>query len=211
MFNDERENRYDAEQGYSTRNGYARYDYDMGYEEDRRRTSISYRDSLESSLERPASRSRLERADQDRYDYYRSTSPSENNYDRFFDSKNRQSEKRSAKRRTSLIVAYVAVALVAIIAVTMAVIGISDKEVVETKPLTVESLTASAENVGGVSEVSAAEETVPEEPVLGGENYILLKNGEIVKIDVPEQPEVQQEEEKGFDKLCSWLNGVFGG
>ena len=31
------------------------------------------------------------------------------------------------------------------------------------------------------------------------------------KIDVPEQPEVQQEEEKGFDKLCSWLNGVFGG
>ena len=150
MFRDERERmETEAAQGYSAENRYARYDREWGYEEERNRTSSSYRDSLQSSLESPARRSRLDRADEERYGCYRAyASQEENNYDRFFDSKYRKNEKPARKNRRPLMVAYVAVALVAIIAVTMAVIGIGEKTVVESKPLTTESLMASAEGVG---------------------------------------------------------------
>ena len=211
MFNDDRNReRYDADQGYFSRESYVRYGYDARYEADRNRTSESYRDSLQSSLEKPASRSRLERADEVRYECYRAASPQENNYDRFFDNKQKKPQKKSSKRKTALLVAYVAIALVAIIAVTLAVVGISDNKVVEEKTLTVESLTASAEGIAPVSELAAAE-IEEEEVVIGGENYILLKTGELVEIEVPKKTTIRTEKEKGFDKLCSWLNGVFGG
>ena len=213
MFVDER-NRIGSEedQGYSARSRYVRYDYESRYEDERNRTSSSQRDSLQSSLERPATRSRLERADDARYGSYRATaSYNENNYDRYFDSKQKVTE-RPARKRRSLMVAYLAVALVAVIAVTVAVLGLGEKQVVETKPLTVEALTASAENAAiSAVDVSAAETIEEEAPAIGGENYIMLKSGELVAVEIPEQTIVPSEEEKGFDKLCSWLNGVFGG
>ena len=211
MFNDDHNReRYAADQEYFARENYVRYGYDARYEADRNRTSESYRDSLQTSLEKPASRSRLERADDVRYECYRAASPQENNYDKFFDGKHRKPEKKTSKRRTALLVAYVAIALVAIIAVTLAVVGISDNKVVEEKPLTIESLSASAEGIAPVSGLAAAE-SEEEKTVVGGENYILLKTGELVEVEVPEKTTVQPEKEKGFDKFCSWLNGIFGG
>lgn len=211
MYTDER-NRfgYDESQDHSDRNRYARYDYERDYEEERNRTSDSYRDSLQSSLERPAGRPRLDRQDEARYNWYRATAPAEqNNYDKFFDTKHSRTDRPSKKRRT-LVAAMLLVVFVAILAATAAVLGVGASGV-ETQPLTVQSLSASVEDAllsgGGVA---AAEMT--EAPVVhGGENYIMLKSGELVAIEIPAQTVVAAEEEKGFDKLCSWLNGVFGG
>ena len=204
-------------------NRYSRYDYEDRYEADRRRTSDSYRDSLKDSLERAPSRSRLERADDSRYGFYMSNIDSrENNYDRFWDRKQAQAAAKSpaSRKKTSLLVAYAVLALVAILAVTLSVVGLGSKEVVVKSKPVLEPLAASAEenvaeSVGEsaieVVEPVAAEAPETEEEAICGENYMLLSNGEIVEVQIPTQVKKTQEEEKGFDKFCSWLNGVFGG
>ena len=193
---------------------YARYDYDRRYEEDRNRTSLSYRESLRSDLERPATRSRLERSDADRYSFYMANSVGgESNYDRFWDSKLRKESEKpvaSPRKKLAFIITYVAIALVAVIAVTLSVLGLSSQQTEEKKLPVIEPVSASAE----VAEDSAVESEAPvvEEKVeIGGENYVMLKSGEVIAIELPERKEVTKEEEKGFDKVCSWLNGVFGG
>lgn len=193
---------------------FARYDYETRYEEERNRTSDSYRDSLMSSLERPATRSRLERSDEDRFGFYMSNiSAGENNYDKYWDAKQaKQPSKRSSKKKMTFIAAYLAVALVAIIAVTLSVVGVGSKEPVAVKKtLGAETLSASAEVAETAAPGLASAESNEEKVVAGGENYIMLKSGEIIAIQVPEQVQATEEEEKGFDKFCSWLNGVFGG
>ena len=105
MVSERERNAYSREYDYaSLRNDrYARYDYESSYEQDRSRTSQSYRDSLMSSLERPASRSRLERSDENRYGFYMSNiGAGENNYDKFWDAKHQQeqtAEKAVAPKR----------------------------------------------------------------------------------------------------------------
>ena len=195
---------------------FERYDYESEYEEERNHTSSSYRDSLMSSLERPSSRSRLERTDDARYGFYRSNiEASDNNYDRFWDSKRQESAEKAPvrKRKFPFVAAYIAIALVAIIAVTLSVLGTgsADQTVVK-KNLSIEPLSASAESATDEKSISLAALEAEEEVIesVGGENYIMV-NGELLEIAVPEQQKVAKEEEKGFDKFCSWLNGVFGG
>ena len=206
---------YDYEASRSDR--YSRYDYERAYEEDRVRTSESYRDSLMSSLERPAMRSRLERADESRYGFYMANiNAGENNYDKFWDEKQKKSEKQNAsssKKRLAFMVTYMVIALVAVIAVTLSVVGTSGKTAVVTKTFEGENMMASAEpNVQTVALTESAAEEEKEAPVVvGGENYILLANGEAVEVVLPERAVKAKEEENKFDKFCTWLNGVFGG
>ena len=213
MYNDERE-RYiqDESQEFSARSRYTRYDYERDYEEQRNRTPDSYRDSLQSSLERPVARPRLERSDEARFDWYRASAGEErNNYDKFFDSKHNQPKTPSKKRRT-LVAVMLLIVFVAILATTVAVIGVEGTSVVQPQALSVESLTASVgDALLSGNDVAAAEYAQEQPLILGGENYILLKSGELVAVEIPAQTVVAAEEEKGFDKLCSWLNGVFGG
>ena len=212
MFRDERDRNVSEREDYSTRTRYARYDYERGYDEERNRTPVSYRNSLQSSLERPALRSRLERADEARFDRYRASAVGAgNNYDKLLERKENASRRPSRKGRM-MIAAIMAVAFIAVIAITMAVIGVDGSGVAEVKAMSSESLTAMVDDVLlAPTDISAAE-YVPEVKVAqGGENYIMLKSGELVAIEVPKQTVATQEEEKGFDKLCSWLNGVFGG
>lgn len=201
--------RYDH--GYNDR--YARYDYENRYEEDRRRTSSSYRDSLMNSLERPASRSRLERSDDERYGFYMANIDGrENNYDRFWDSKHEKAEAPAPKRKSKrfFVAAYLIVALVAVIAVTLSVVGIDNRrETGMTKTLG-SDVYASAEMAEDL-DVAASEDTEEVKEPAVGENYILLSNGELVPIEIPCQTVAPKEKENGFDKFCNWLNGVFGG
>lgn len=210
--------RYNADYDYdyqSRNDRFMRSGYETGYEEERNRTSSAYRDSLMDSLERPATRSRLERSDENRYGFYMANiQTADNNYDRFWDSKRERGEQAkpaSPKKRMSFIVAYFAIALVAVIAVTLSVVGIGNKETVVKKNLTVETLSANAEVVeAGEGLAGATAPAEEEETAIGGENYIMI-NGELTEIKVPKQMKAAEEEEKGFDKFCSWLNGVFGG
>lgn len=214
MFRDERNKTVSNDnQYYSARTRYSRRDYEMDYDEARNRTSVSYRDSLQSSLERPSARPRLERADEARFECYRATAKasSGNNYDRLLERKQRSSVHPVRGRRT-MIAAALIVAFVAVIAVTMAVIGVDTSGVTEVKPMTSESLSAMVDETLLSPNATSAAEVEPEKKVVvGGEKYILLKSGELVAIEIPKQTVVPEEEEKGFDKLCSWLNGVFGG
>ena len=211
--------RYDYDRDYdrsARADHYARYDYnESGYEAERNRTSSSYRDSLMSSLERPATRSRLERSDADRYGFYRTNIEArENNYDRFWDrQQERASEKKPAsKKKVAFVAAYMLIALVAIVAVTMSVVGVGEKTTLQKKTVAVETLSASAELAESADlALSAATEESVEEALVGGENYILLKSGEAVAVTVPEQVKPTKEKEKWFDRFCNWLNGVFGG
>ena len=195
---------------------YARYDYERSYEDDRNRTSPAYRDSLMNDLERPAIRSRLERSDEMRYGFYMSNiSSGESNYDKFWDKKQQKAEEKPAqKSRLGFLIAFIAVAVVAIIAVTISVVGLSNEQTVVQKTLGNETISASAETVENDSALSGEVAAIGTEEVAqkqGGENYIKLKNGELVAVEVPAAAIETKEEEKGFDKFCSWLNGVFGG
>ena len=195
---------------------YGRFDYERSYEEDRNRTSPSYRDSLMNSLERPATRSRLERADDDRYGFYMANiSAGENNYDRFWDEKHRAEQKEAAvnpKRRFAFMMTYIVVAVVALIAVTLSVVGLGDKKTTVVKTIETEKAIASAEvQTEGAPVGIVASEGEVTAPVAGGENYIMLKNGELVAIEAPQRAAETKEEEKGFDGFCTWLNEVFGG
>ena len=210
---------YGAEYDYaSLRNDrYGRFEYERTYEEDRNRTSPSYRDSLMESLERPAMRSRLERADDDRYGFYMANiNAGENNYDRYWDAKHQAEQKETEvnpKRRFAFMVTYIVVAIVALIAVTLSVVGMGEKKTaVVTKTIETEKVLATAETQSGGAAVGtvASEEEVTASK-LGGENYIMLKNGELVAIEAPQRTEAAKEEEKGFDGFCTWLNDVFGG
>ena len=211
--------RYDYDRDYNrsaNSDRYARYDcVESGYETYRDRTSDSYRDSLRSSLERPATHSRLERSDDDRYGFYRSNIEArENNYDKLWDSKQKAEPEKAPvqRKKVAFIAVYLFIALVAIIAVTLSVIGTSEQPTVAKKTISIETMSATAEISTGDVSVSAATDEIQEEaPILGGETYIRLKNGELVAVKVPEQVKTAKEEEKGFDKFCSWLNGVFGG
>ena len=166
-----------------------RYGNEIGYEAERNRTTQSYRDSLYDSLERPASRSRLERADENRYGFYMANiAAGENNYDKFWDAKHASDNKvtsapRNEKRRFAFILTYVIIALVAVIAVTLAVLGTGSEPVVVSKTIEGEAVTATAEvgGKGGYDAESAAE--LEEEMALpGGENYIMLANGEVLDV-----------------------------
>ena len=207
---------YDYNYNRGRDNHSAYYDYESRYEEEKGHTSSSYRESLMSSLERPAARSRLERADDDRYDFYRTNiDSSENNYDRFLERRERKSatKKSVQKKKISFVAAYIAIAIIAVIAVTLSAVGIGKEEqTVAKKSFSIDTLSASAEVLDSSEALSAqAEMEVPEEkPLIGGENYIFV-NGQFIEIEVPEEPKAAKEEEKGFDKFCSWLNGVFGG
>ena len=197
---------------YPTRTRYARSDYERGYDEERDRTPVSYRDSLQSSLERPSVRPRLDRMDEARFEHFRASGAGEkNNYDRLLERKESKPSRLTHKGRM-MIEAAMLVAFVAVIAITMAVIGVDSSGVKEIKPMTSESLNAMVDDVLlAPTDVSAAEYVAEEKVVNGGENYVMLKSGELVAIEIPAQTVTTPEEEKGFDKLCSWLNGVFGG
>ena len=195
---------------------YARYDYERSYEEDRGRTTDSYRESLMHSLERPASRSRLEREDENRYGFYMANiDAGENNYDKFWDAKHKGAKKEKApseKRRLAFMITYIVVAVVALIAVTLAVVGMGAEPVVVSKTITGEKVTATAETDAKSQQdglVAAEEEAQVELP--GGENYIMLASGELVELEMPARQVKTEEEENGFDKFCTWMNGVFGG
>lgn len=213
---------YGAEYDYaSLRNDrYGRYDYERSYEEDRNRTSPSYRSSLMDSLERPATRSRLERADDARYGFYMANiNAGENNYDRFWDAKHKNEEKAAPanpKKRLAFMITYAVVAIVALIAVTLSVVGLGEKPAnMVSKTIELETVKASAEvsqgEVATGAGAVASEEEKAEAPAVGGENYIMLKNGELVAVQAPQKTVQAKEEEKGFDEFCTWLNDVFGG
>ena len=210
---------YGAEYDYaSLRNDrYGRFDYERTYEEDRNRTSPSYRDSLMESLERPAMRSRLERSDDDRYGFYMANiNAGENNYDRFLDAKHQAEQKETVvnpKRRLAFMITYIAVAIVALIAVTLSVVGMGEKKAaLVSKTVETDKVLATAETqVEGEVAGTVASEEEAAASVLGGENYILLKNGELVAVEAPQRAAQAKEEEKGFDGFCTWLNDVFGG
>ena len=216
MVSERQRNGYAANYDYDAlRNDrYSRYDYESVYEEQRSRTSDSYRDSLYNSLERPATRSRVERADENRYGFYMANiAEGENNYDKFWDARHKKDTEQGApksKKRLGFIVAYIVIAVVALIAVTLAVVGTNSKTVVVSK--TIDSVTAGAEPdlaLGANGESAAEEEAKVELP--GGENYIMLANGELLEIVAPERAAQAVEEENGFDKFCNLLNGMFGG
>lgn len=214
---------YGAEYDYaSLRNDrYARYDYDRSYEEERNRTSQSYRDSLMDSLERPANRSRLERADENRYGFYmQNINAGENNYDKFWDAKqNKQSnqpeQKDNHNKRLAFLVTYIVIAVVALVAVTLSVVGLGDKTTtIVSKKVETETVTvmANAETDDVIlAGIVAAEQEEEEASVVGGQNYIMLKSGEVVAVEAPQRAQEAKEEEGGFDKFCNWLNNVFGG
>ena len=188
--------------------------FDNHYEAERRSTSEAERARLMSSLERTGTRSRVERMDEDRYGYFAANyAPATNNYDKMLDRRaNRETyteKKVFNKKKTPFVVAYLIVALVAIIAVTLSVVGVKGTPVVESLESTETAvLSASAESVVESEALSASETVLVQE---GGDDYIMLKTGELVAVEVPASAEVTQEEEKGFDKFCSWLNGIFGG
>ena len=221
MVSERERNGYNANYDYDVRRNdrYSiRYGNEISYEADRNRTSQSYRDSLYDSLERPASRSRLERADENRYGFYMANiAAGENNYDKFWDAKHAaESQKttapKSEKRRFAFILTYVIIALVAVIAVTLAVVGTGSEPAVVSKTIESETVTATAE-VGATvaSGAESAAEIDKETALPGGENYIMLANGEVFEVVMPEHTAQAEEEENSFDKFCTWLNGVFGG
>ena len=207
-YTDATEYRFDR----SGRSSYYRDSLDERYENERRSTSDAERDRLMSSLERTGTRSRLERIDESRYGHYAANyAPATNNYDRMLDRRAAETAEKSKKiyrRRTPLVVAYLVVALAAIVAVTLSVVGVESKEIVESLEVQEPSVSASAEGVAETGALSAAEPEVIKE---GGENYIMLATGELVAVEIPKSTQAAKEEEKGFDKFCSWLNGVFGG
>ena len=218
MVSERQRNGYAANYDYDAlRNDrYSRYDYESVYEEQRSRTSDSYRDSLYNSLERPATRSRVERADENRYGFYMANiADGENNYDKFWDAKHKKDNaeaKPATKKRFGFIIAYIVVAVVALIAVTLAVGGTNSnsKTVVVSKTIDTVSAGAEPELTMGANGESAAEDE-QNVSLPGGENYIMLANGELVEIVVPERAAQTVEEENGFDKFCNLLNGMFGG
>ena len=116
--------------------------------------------------------------------------------------------KRRRSSRKLFVAAYLVVAFIAVIAVTLSVVGMGGKETTVKKTLGTE-VAASAETVEGTG--TAASETAEQMTTFGGTNYIMLSSGELTRIEVPEQTQAAKEEEKGFDKFCDWLNGVFGG
>lgn len=213
-------------------NGYGRnYDYDAlrtdrfgsgeyerDYEAERVRTSDAYRESLMSSLERPATRSRLDRSDERRYGFYMSNIPTgDNNYDKHWDAKHAAEAAtqvaKSPKKRLAFIITYVVVAIVALIAVTLSVVGLEEKNVVISKTIDVDPVMASAEvtNNDAIITDTVASESEMQAEEKGGTNCIMLANGEIVEIEIPERIAKTNDKEKGFDKFCTWMNEVFGG
>ncbi len=210
---------YGAEYDYASLRSdrYARYDYDRSYEEERNRTSQSYRDSLMDSLERPANRSRLERADENRYGFYmQNINAGENNYDKFWDAKQNKQQPEQNKthnKRLAFLVTYIVIAVVALVAVTLSVVGLGDKTTtIVSKKVETETLTANAETDNVIlAGIAASEQEQEEASFGGGENYIMLKSGEVVAVEAPQRAQEAKEEEGGFDKFCNWLNNVFGG
>lgn len=214
-------NRYDtytrAETAYgdsrSSRFSYGDDRYsEARYENERMMTSDQERDRLMNSLERKASKSRLERQDENRYNFYASTlEPADNNFDRMWDRKHSSEQKKEKKvfnrKRMPFMVAYLVLALVAVLAVSLSLVDFKAKTITTSK-MTATSVSASAENAQKEG-VSAAESEVEEKA--GGENYVLTKNGDLVLVEIPESIQRTEEKEKGFDKFCSWLNGAFGG
>ncbi len=207
---------YDRERSFDDRFTTARIEDDRFgdsyYENERRRTSDEERDRLMNSLERRASKSRLERSDEQRYGFYaENVEAADNNFDRMWDRKYAEEQKPAkkgiSKKKMPLAVAYIVLAFVAVLGVTFSLVDFNAKTV---KPAKMTSkgiaVSANAENPEETG-VSAAEE----ETKIGGETYVMLKNGELAEIEIPETVQKTKEEEKGFDKFCTWLNERFGG
>ena len=224
MVSERERNAYASNYDYDSRpnNRYSRYEDERAYDMDRDRTSPMRRDALMYSLERPASRSRLERTDENRYGFYMANiGVGENNYDKYWDEKHKSDnvDKNSArpKKRLAFMLTYIIVAIVALIAVTLSVVGLGEKTVVVSKRVETDTIVASAEsNVNtGIAESAQIQEEEETAAVSGSEvsgiNYIILANGELVEIEKPDRTVKAEEKEKGFDKFCTWLNGVFGG
>ena len=151
-----------------------------------------------------------------RYGFYMSNIGSgESNYDKFWDKKQQKAEEQPApKRKLGFVIAFLVVAVVAIVAVTLSVVGLNNEQTVVQKTLGNETISASAETLVAETPIGAPVAAIAGEEAAqkqGGENYIKLKSGELVAVEVPAAATQAKEEEKGFDKFCSWLNGVFGG
>ena len=194
---------------------YDEANYDDQYETERRGTTDAERERLMNSLERRGTHTRNERRDESRYAFYlQGATVAENNYDRLLQRRASQGTSKEKKvfnkKRTPFVVAYVVFALAAVLAITLSIVGVNKTETPVDMSVNAAVEANAEESLVATSDVSAAEE---ETPVLkeGGEMYVMLKSGELVAVEIPEITEVTQEEEKGFDKFCSWLKGVFGG
>ena len=142
----------------------------------------------------------------------------ENNYDKYWDAKQQKKTQKakpaSSKKRLAFVGTFLVIALIAVIAVSMSVAGIGENTTVASKTYEGEKLMANAEpsvQVAETSESAAEEEMKAPAAAVGGENYILLANGEVMEVVLPERVVKAKEEENKFDRFCSWLNGAFGG
>ena len=186
---------------------------DSYYESEKLRTSDEDRNRLMNSLERRSSKSRLERSDEARYGAYQAiTEAADNNFDRMWDRKHASEQKKEkrmiSKKKMPFAIAYIVLAVVAMIGVTLSLVDFKAESVKTAKMAsTGTAVSASAENQEDPN-VSAAEE---QQAKIGGETYVMLKNGEIAAIEIPETIQKTEEKEKGFDKFCTWLNDRFGG
>ena len=220
-YSDRRSDRYGAREQdrysyrYSDRNSDPDADRygDSRYESEKMRTSEADRDRLMNSLERRAARSRTERTDESRYSFMAvNADAADNNFDRMWDRKHAtespKEKKVFNKKSLPFVIAYFVLAIVAVVGVTLSLVDFSTKTVSTAKMASKGTpLSASAENVEE-SDVSASEAPVEK---IGGETYVMLKNGELAKIKIPQISQKTKEEEKGFDKFCTWLNEKFGG
>ena len=186
---------------------------DSTYESEKLRTSDEDRNRLMNSLERRSSKSRLERSDEARYGSYAANSEAaDNNFDRMWDRKHASEQKKEkrfiSKKKMPFAIAYIVLAVVAMIGITVSLVDFN-AETVKTAKMASKgtAVSASAENQDEMG-VSAAEE---QQAKIGGETYVMLKNGEIAAIEIPETIQKTEEKEKGFDKFCTWLNDRFGG
>ena len=186
---------------------------DSSYEKARNRTSEEERSRLMNSLERRAEKTRLERSDESRYSFFAANAEAaDNNFDRMWDRKH-SAEGKSDKRvfdrkKLPFVIAYVVLAFAAVIGVTLSLVDFNGKSMGTARMASKGSVIfAGAENPEN-AEVSESE---AQERKVGGETYVMLKNGEIVAIEIPEIVQKTEEKEKGFDKFCTWLNEQFGG
>jgi len=210
-YDDRRFDRYEENFNYRNENR-ASERYDERYEAERRETSDSERERLMYSLEKSGMHSRLERSDENRYNSYaQSYAPADNNYDRMLERKAKFAVKEKKvfnRKKLPFVVAYVVFAFVALLAITLSVAGIGAGTVAAVEATAENALTAPTSEIAFASEVSALETPIE---VQGGEMYVMLKSGELVALNIQKSAQVTEEKEKGFDKFCSWLNGIFGG
>ena len=218
LLHDRYENKYgESDRSYTESQNYYSYDderfAESVYENEKSRTSEKDRDRLLVSLERTIGGRRIERQDADRYDSYAEINmPADNNFDKMWDRTHTevkaQPSKRIGKRGLALVLTYVFLSLLAVLAITLVLANFESEKTSTVKMVsTGHNISANAEDID-TKTVSAAE---GEDEKIGGEMYVMLKNGVITYVEVPASVQTTKEKEKGFDKFCSWLNSAFGG